>query len=284
MSQELLSTEVRSQHISVLGLRTRLLEAGPEERDEAVVCLHGAPGSANHWDDLLPRIGEFARAVAIDLPGYGACERPAHLDYSPTLYSIFMGAAINQLGIRRAHLVMNDIGGFGIIWAAANPDTFTTAVLINTGIWVGMRRWHAVGEMFRAPVLGALAERSGRIAFRQIIGFYSGLPRDIVLRWREDYDRGQRRAVHRMFRATPTTFGQSLIPVLRDLDRPALVIWGQRNRFIPVEQAQRQRESFPSAEVVILPKTGHYAHLENPAGVAEKILPFLRAHATAVHP
>ncbi len=279
-----MSVEVKPRQIRVLGLQTRLLEAGPQDAEEAVVCIHGAPGSANHWDDLLPHIGEFARAVAIDLPGYGECERPPHLDYSPNLYAMFVGAAINQLGIRRTHFVMNDIGGFGIIWAAATPEAFATAVLINTGIWVDMRRWHAVGELFRSPLLGALAERSGRIAFRPIIGYYSGLPRDIVRRWRHDYDRGQRRAVHRMFRATPTTFAQSLIPVLRELDRPALVIWGERNRFIPVEQAKRQRASFPRAEVVVLPRSGHYAHLDNPAGVAEKVLPFLRAHVTSARP
>ena len=44
---------------------------------------------------------------------------------------------------------------------------------------------------------------------------------------------------------------------LARLDRPALVIWGARNRFVPVAQAQRQRESFPSAEVVVLGAGGY---------------------------
>ena len=268
-------SQVKSLEVTVLGIRTRVLQVGSDKSEEAVMCLHGAPGSANHWDHLLTRIGEIGRAVAIDLPGYGACERPVHLDYSPSFYALFIGAAINQLGIRRAHLVMNDIGGFGILWAAANPDSFASAVLINTGLWVDMRRWHAVGEIFRAPILGAVAERAGRLAFGQIMGYYSGLPRDIVREWRDGYDRGQRRAVHRMFRSTPTTFGQSLMPVLRALDRPALVIWGQQNRFIPVQQAERQRESFPRAQIIVLPKSGHYAHLDNPTAVAEQVLPFL---------
>lgn len=97
----------------MFGLQTRVIEAGVADSPEAVVFLHGAPGSADHWEDLLPRTGHFVRWVAFDLPGYDHCERPPQLDYSPALYGMFVAAAVNKLRIRRAHLVMNDIGGFG---------------------------------------------------------------------------------------------------------------------------------------------------------------------------
>jgi pimeloyl-ACP methyl ester carboxylesterase len=44
---------------------------------------------------------------------------------------------------------------------------------------------------------------------------------------------------------------------------------------VPVEQAERQRQSFPSAEVVILEESGHWPHLDDPEGAAAAIVPFL---------
>jgi hypothetical protein len=43
-----------------------------------------------------------------------------------------------------------------------------------------------------------------------------------------------------------------LSAALRPLDRPALVVWGRKDPYLPVEQAERQRETFPRARVVVL--------------------------------
>ena len=73
---------------------------------------------------------------------------------------------------------------------------------------------------------------------------------------------------------------QLLQPALSTLDPPTLVIWGAHDPAVPVEQAERQRESFPSAEIVVLPDSGHWPMLDDPAGVAAALLPFLRRHVS----
>jgi pimeloyl-ACP methyl ester carboxylesterase len=209
---------LRTGELSALGIRTRVVEAGPAGAHEAVVMLHGSPGSADVWRDLLARTGAFARAVAFDLPGFGDAARPADWEYSPSAYATFVAGALSELGVHRAHLVMSDVGGSGILWAATHPEAFASAVLIDSGALIGYR-WHVLARLHRAPAVGA------------------ALPR---------------------------------------LDRPALVLWGARDRFVPAEQAQRQRESFPRARVVVLEDRGHYLHVEDPEGVAAEAVPFLR--------
>jgi pimeloyl-ACP methyl ester carboxylesterase len=63
------------------------------------------------------------------------------------------------------------------------------------------------------------------------------LPKEVVQRWRRDYDWGTRRAMLRFYRSTPAAATGGLAATLRRLDMPALVIWGANNRFVPVEQA-----------------------------------------------
>jgi pimeloyl-ACP methyl ester carboxylesterase len=275
-------TTVRTGELRALGLRTRVLEAGPEGASEAIVFIHGGARSADDWDDLLPRAGSIARAVAFDLPGFGQADKPADWSgYVTAGWALFITAALHRLGVRRAHLVLHDMGGeAGLGWAVAHPDSFASAVLINTGTLIGYR-WHAVARLHRTPLVGYLAALTGRWGLRAVLRLYEPrLPKLVVDRWHEEYTWGARRALLRFYRATPSSGGGRIAPELGMLDRPALVIWGADNRFVPVEQAERQRESFPSAQVVVLENSGHYSHLDSADRVADLALPFIRQQLT----
>jgi len=271
-----MAASVDSHALEAMGIRTRVLETGPPS-EEAVVFFHGGPGSTNDWDLLLPRIGEFSRAVAFDLPGFGQADKPRHLPYSPMMWAAYAAAALERLGVRRAHLVLNDLGGeVGLRWAVMRPDAFASAVLINTGALIGYR-WHAIGKLHRTPLIGQVAALTGGLGLRATMRMYEPrLPREIIDRWRREYDFGSRRAMLRFYHASPPAAMGAIAPDLRRLDRPALVIWGARNRYVPVEQAEKQRQSFPSADVVVLDHCGHYAQLEKPDQVAGHVLPFLK--------
>jgi len=274
------NSDIRTGELRALGLRTRALEAGAEGGEEAVVFLHGGPGSANDWDDLLPQVGVFARAVALDLPGFGEADKPADWEYSASSYAMFIAGALNELGIRRAHLVMGDIGASGLLWGASHPGAFASSVMVGAGALIGYR-WHALARLARAPLVGHLMATSPSwLGFRTIMRIYNPapqkLPNEVLQRWWRDYDRATRRAVVRFWRATPPSAFERIAPVLRRLDRPALALWGANDRFTPVEQAERQRESFPDAEVVVLEDSGHYPNLDDPSRAAEAIVPFLR--------
>jgi pimeloyl-ACP methyl ester carboxylesterase len=60
---------------------------------------------------------------------------------------------------------------------------------------------------------------------------------------------------------------------LRQIDRPTLVIWGGRGRFVEGEQVARQRTSLPNADVIVLKESGHYPHLDSPIGSPRWRLP-----------
>ena len=272
---------VRAREITAMGIRTRVFEAGPPG-DEAVVFIHGGPGSANDWDYFLTRVAESSRAVAFDLVGFGCADKPPHLGYSGPVWATFVQHVLNELRIRRVHLVANDLGGEAAThWAAAHPDAFASAVLLNTGPLIRYR-WHAIAQISRIPGLGGLSVLLGGVLMRPALRVYEPrLPGTVLDRWRREYDWGSRRAIRRFYRSGPIRTTSLVVDALRRLNRPALVVWGGRNRFVPARHAQDQRRSFPRAEIVVLPDQGHYAHLRAPEVVAERLLPFLRAQVGA---
>ena len=264
------------------GLLTPVSSVGDPDAGEAVVFVHGNPGSRRDWDDLLSRVAPFARGVALDMPGFGRAERPRDFSYTVEGYARFLTSALDRLGIERAHLVLHDFGGpWGLEWAMDNPDRFASAVLINTGALVDYR-WHYLAKIWRTPVAGeafqATTTRSGlRLALRH--GNPRGLPRAFVDRMYDHIDPGTTRAVLSLYRATddPGAGGRRQAETLAPLDRPALVVWGAHDPYIPVAMAERQLEAFPSAKIEILEDSGHWPFADDPDGVARHVEPFLRA-------
>jgi len=265
--------------LRVLDIETRVIEGGPGESAEAVLLLHGNPGSAEDWAFVQASLAGFARVIAFDLPGYGKADRPHTWEYSPASYAAFIEAAIEELGVERAHLVMHDLGGLALVWAANHPEQLASAVLIDTGNLVNFR-WHALARLYRTPVVGELLVALTirplfTAAFARLNPQSRRLPTAVIDRMWGEYDRGTRRAAMRFYRATPAEAMGLLAPLLRPLDCPALVIWGRHDPFIPVAQSDHQRESFPSAEVVVFDDSGHWPHIDNPQRATAEIAAFL---------
>ncbi len=272
---------VTETRLVVDGITTPVSSVGDPDSSEAVVFVHGNPGSRRDWDDLLTRVAPFTRAVAFDMPGFGRADKPADFDYTVGGYARFLDSALSYLGIERVHLVLHDFGGpWGLAWAAHNPERFASVVLINTGVLLDYG-WHYLARIWRTPIAGELFQatttRSGlRTALRH--GNPRGLPRAFVDRMYDDMDAGTSRAILSLYRATndPASAGHQQADALRPLDRPALVVWGAHDPYIPVAMAERQREAFPSAEVAILDGSGHWPFADDPEAVGRVVEPFLR--------
>lgn len=269
---------------TVDGVQSPVLQAGEPDASEAVVFVHGNPGPKEDWHDLLQRAGDFSRAVAPDMPGYGAADKPADFAYTRDGYAKHLAGILEQLGITKVHLVMHDFGGaWGLAWAVQHPSAFSSATLINTGVLLDYK-WHRLARIWRTPGLGeALMATTSKRAFRMLLSRDNPrLPASAVDRL---YEASQgwptQRAVLKLYRATPSWAMGALSEPLRELDRPALVVWGTDDVYIPWQQAERQRESFPSARIQLLEGLGHWPGLEDPARVAELVVPFLREHQAA---
>lgn len=265
--------------VRVDGVRSPTIEAGPADAREAAVFVHGNPGSTSDWAALVERTGAHGRALALDMPGYGRADKPEGFAYTIEGYARHLAGALAELGIDRVHLVLHDFGGpWGLQWAADHPDAFASATLVNTGVLLDYR-WHAFARIWRTPVAGELFLRTAtRPVFRRLMrrGQPVPLPPERV---DEMYaamkDPGTQRAVLRLYRATPADRMGGLRDALRPLDRPALVVWGAADPYIGVEHAERQRETFPRAEVVRLDRSGHWPMLDAPERVAEAVVPFV---------
>src|SRR5688572_25780032 len=134
--------------IAARGVGGPVLQAGPRGAREAVVFLHGNPGSGQEFADLVEATGDFARAVAPDMPGFGRADKPEDFRYDVAGYADHIDSLLAELGIDRVHLVLHDLGGpWGLEWAARDPGRVGSVTLLNTGALIGYR-WHVLARIW----------------------------------------------------------------------------------------------------------------------------------------
>ncbi len=276
---------VRGRWLRVEGLRTRVLESGPRRGGRAVVFVHGNPGSSQDWLDLLPRAGDLGeRALAFDLPGFGHADKPFGGPYTLDRAARWFGHALRALGVRRVDLVVHDLGGpLAMRWAAHHPNRLRSAVIIDSGLLLGYR-YHYLARIWRTPAVGELFMQSTtRETFTAGIqnGQQRPLPVAFVNRMYDDYDRATRCAILAAYRSADQARLQQYAAAearafARRPHRPALVLWGAHDPYLPVAMAERQREGFPAAEVHICADCAHWPFVDRPLRTRRLVIPFLR--------
>lgn len=249
----------------------------PGEGTPVVYC-HGNPTHSEDWVPFLERGGA---ALAIDMPGWGRSDRPDpdRFDYSMYGLSAFLERCLAELGIERRKLVVHDWGGLALIGAQRRPELVERLVVINSVPLLPGYRWHWVAQLWRRRGLGELlnattTKRSLSILLRQAKGDRGKMPpRFVDLIW-DHWDAGTRAATLALYRhADPGR----LADAGRDLGRvecPALVLWGDRDPYLPLRFGEAYEAALPGARLRILGGAGHWPWIDRPETVDE-VLAFL---------
>jgi pimeloyl-ACP methyl ester carboxylesterase len=275
---------IRTGSLTIDDLISPYLEAGAPDAKEAVIFTHGSPGCSQEFTRLVEETGDFARAIAIDMPGFGQADKPSPKDfiYDVPNIGIHLAKQLEELGVTKAHFVGHDFGGaFNLIAATYNPMQVASISMINSGLMRGMR-WHRIARIYRTPLIGELF-----MAVMNEKGFkhtLRALPeQDLEIMWK-NLDRRTRKAILSLYRNTDMEPQTASLPQLRLLasNWPSLVIFGDDDPYLPAKYAPRNRESLPNAEIHMIKGAGHWPHLEKPDEVSELLIPFLREVTSSV--
>jgi pimeloyl-ACP methyl ester carboxylesterase len=261
----------------------RCVTAGPADGPLALF-LHGFPARWSTWRGVLPA---FARAgylaVAPDLRGYGASDRPEGVDsYSMVRILEDVIAILDAFGRERAFVVGHDVGG-GVAWALAmaHPQRVERLATLNSVHVVGferqIRKWSQLSKswyvfFFLLPWIPEwwLSRRDFRFILRSLMA--DGLP-DAVVRDLVEGIRpaGALHAALNWYRASFRDVARKrLVP--KKVDLPTLAVWGDRERHLDPELATPPADWVSDVRVEHVPEAGHWVHHDAPDKVSELLL------------
>jgi pimeloyl-ACP methyl ester carboxylesterase len=232
-----------------------------------VLWLHGVPDSAEVWTPFLERCG----GIAPDLPGFGRSAKRGDLDYSIAGYAAWLERFCAMLELERVRLVMHDWGTVGLAFAQRAPERIERLVAIDTVPLLPGYRWHPIARVWRRPVLGEVAMGLAipPVARRLLPAGRA----DAVL---EHFDPGTQRAILRLYRASPPEVLAAAGAALGTIAAPALVLHGERDRYIPAHFADGLAAALGDATVEHVADAGHWPWLDRPE-LVERVARFLAA-------
>jgi len=278
VSEVIARHEAAGQRFEAAGVQSFVREEGD---GAPVVLMHGVPVSSFIYRRLLPQLAARGlRGVAFDLPGLGLAERPEDFDYSWSGLARWAGAAIDELGIERCHLVVHDIGGpVGFEWAIRNPQRVLSLTALNSMIDVTAfhRPWpmqpfsiRGVGEVWLRSMLPLPYRQAYYLTSIQDRAAVPAVEVDAHLALLKRVDGG--RAFLKIMRRFELTSEKKrfFFEGLAGHPYPARVVWGERDRMIGPDQRQAVMQALGVGNATLLPAK-HFLQEDHPSEVADAI-------------
>ena len=264
---------VEEQNVEIDGLPIRYLAAG---EGPPLVLLHGAGDNSLDWRWVMPSLAATHRVYAPDLPGSPDSARPA-ADYSPVYFERFVVGFLDTLGIERAAMVGNSLGGLIALRVVLSEPTRVTALVLVDSAGLGRAINPAftsvnvpgLGEAavpFWITSVGAYQRAWGRTAL-----LFARPPGSVPREWLAEQCRlaqssGYLEAHLTVLRALVSPLGQRevLVERLPSLNLPTLVVWGARDRVFPKSHAREAVGRLREGSLAVIPGRGHMPHVECP--------------------
>ena len=274
--------------LELAGYKTRALEI--EGEGPPFVFLHGYADSADTWRlalDLLARRGR--RAVALDLPGFGAAGPLRRNEPVLEQLGTFAAAAVRHVADESGDVVLsgNSLGGCVSLRAAEDPRLPLAAVAPVAPAGFDHPAWFRIIEanVFLRALLASPVPIPEAVVRGVVGGMYRTLafasPRavngDVVASFASHF---RTRSLVSERLAT----GRRLLPEFKDgcfrLDKitvPVLLLWGDRDRMVTHNGSRHVLEALPNTSYVLLDGVGHCPQVEAPERFVDSLEEFVDA-------
>lgn len=247
--------------VNIDGIHVRVRRKG---EGQPLLWLHG-PNGNKEWSPMLERLSQYFDVIAPDHPGFGDSDRPTWLtDFEDLVY--FYRAFLNYFEIDKTIIMGHSLGG----WIAAEfaaSQTHRVEKLVLTaadGLWIDgvekidtfpLNQEQIADLMFYNEELREKEKNLSRSEKEQ----------DMIIRNRVGHTR--------LMWNRP--FNPKFNQILKWIDLPTLIIWGEEDQLISPKYAQAFAELIPKSQIKMIKECGHYPHIEKKDEYMNIVINFL---------
>jgi Predicted hydrolases or acyltransferases (alpha/beta hydrolase superfamily) len=273
----------RSVHYNI----SYLIQGADYGTDGAIVLLHDIPAGAFAWEEVMDQLAGLKRAVyAIDMLGFGASDHPWPADTSVWGQADVLSYLFKELHLSNIILVGHGLGG-GVAQVLATRlfrEQTRALVLIDTICYshTFAENWPltdmAKRQDFDAPHNTSLEELINdlratlpaaavhRETFTRVLDSY-------ITPWNNEVGK---ELLFQQARNLIPYYLNAVASDLPKLEKPTLIVWGEKDEQTPISYAQRLHREIPASQLVILPNAGHYTLFDAGDGVAKALNDFIQ--------
>jgi haloalkane dehalogenase len=269
----------QSRFAEIDGNRIHYVDEG---RGPTLLLLHGNPTWSFLYRHVIPRLSGRFRCVAVDYPGFGLSSARPGYSFKPREHSTVLERFVLTLDLSEIGLMVQDWGGpIGLGFAGRHPDRIRALLIGNTWAWPAQGTKHL--ERFSKIVGGPI----GRFLILNFNAFVNVLvPSGVSRRLSPE----EMRAYRGPFPTCPSRLPTAIFPreilhsreylaevesnLGRLTQKPALILWGDRDTAFRDAQRERFEQLFPNHRTRILKGAKHFVQEEAPGQICEEVIAF----------
>ncbi|MDG2491374.1 MAG: alpha/beta hydrolase [Flavobacteriaceae bacterium] len=269
-------TDSNSHFMSVDGLEVHYKDEGS---GTPIILLHGTSASLHTWDGWTKELTiNNYRVIRMDLPAFGITGANKDNLYDLPSYSKFLTDFVNQLELDKFILAGNSLGG-SISWhyTSNNPEKVQKLILLDPAGFPSKKERPLVFELAEIPILNQILKHITpksliKDNLEQVYFDDSKVTENLVDRYHQMILREGSRT---SFIERAKLEGQDYTELLYTIKSPTLIIWGEDDLWIPVEDSFKFKERMANSSLVIMKETGHVPMEEKPIESVALALSFL---------
>lgn len=270
-----------SNYLDINGHQLHYIDEG---KGETILFVHGTPSWSFDYRNVIKKLKESCRCVAIDHIGFGLSDKPEHYDYSTQNHSKTLEIFVLEKNLDNITLVVHDFGGaIGLNFAMRYPEKIKRLVILNSWLWSSKTDpdFIKLSKILKSPLLPFLYRYlnfSPRFILPKSFGDRK-ISKQLLKQYTKPFaDKTQRNGT--------LAFAQSLLndqdwfeqlwskrQVISD--KPTLFVWGMKDPVIKPPYLEKFQIGFTNSTTVRLETSGHFPQEEQPDVVAKYMLDFL---------
>ncbi len=275
-----------SQFVDINGISVHYKIEG--EGEPVFILLHGFGANTFSWREVMGPLSEHGTVIAYDRPAFGLTERPmlwaGDSPYSQESNIQLLSGLMDQLGVNKAVLVGNSAGGtLATAYALAYPERVTALIQVDAAIYQTRPDSPLINWLLNTPQVDhigpLIARRLGAGSGEDFIQsawhdpskldanpeILDGYRKPLMA---ENWDRA-------LWEHTKAAQAPNLASQLSQIQAPTLVISGDDDQIVPVENSRRLAADILGAELVIIESCGHLPQEECPQAFLSAVENFM---------
>jgi len=272
-------TTAESRFLDLDGMAVHYRDEGNPADKTPIVLLHGTAASLLTWNGWTVALKAEHRVIRLDLPGYGLTGPNPAQDYSMNFYVRFLHDFLEKLDVNRFYQAGNSLGG-KIAWeyGLAYPDNIKKLILIDAAGYPLSHGKPLAIRLASTPVLkNILLYITPKFLVEKSLKEVYADDRKVVKQLVEQYyDMACRAGNRAAFVARAGMVDDDDYLKIKQIQTPTLILWGEADAWIPVENAYKFEKALPNNRVVIFRNLGHIPQEENPSETIKEVLVFIK--------
>ena len=255
---------MREEKVLVKGIETNYKIGG---KGENFLILHGWNGSSDSWRKIIEILGIKYKVVCPDVPGFGKTETPK-IPWSLNDFVEWLKEFTEKLNLKELFLLGHSFGGrVAIKFSISYSEKVKKLILVSSA---GIRQEWGLKE----KIIFQISKIGNAIFSKNHFFRFKDAARNLFYRIARIKDYSKAKGV--MKETMKKILEEDLLPELSKIQNETLIIWGEKDKIVPLKYAFLFKEKIKNSKFEILPKIGHSPHLEDPEKLAEILISNLK--------